>query len=144
MKKLLFLGLFLLLAVPCVAEMISITHQPAELRDRAMVAGSTIIRQLPRYTPLKVITASANYYQVADVTGTTGYIHKSLTGKTPAVIVTASLCNVRSGAGTDFDIVFKARNGERYKVLAQEQDWVQIRNKTGQTGWIWQDLVWGN
>lgn len=144
MKKLLFLGLFLLLAAPSLAEMISITHQPAELRDRAMVAGSTIIRKLPRYTPLEVINTSADYYQVKDATGTTGYIHKSLTGKSKAVVVTANICNVRSGAGTEFDIVFKARNGDRYKVLTQEQEWIQIRNENGQTGWIWQNLVWGN
>ncbi len=143
MKKLLFLGLFLLLASPCLAGMISVTHQPAELRDRAMVAGSTVVRQLPLYTPLEVISTGAAYYQVKDAAGTTGYIHKSLTGETPAVVVTGNGCNVRSDAGTEFPIVFKGYKGETYKVLDQKQEWVQIKTEAGKIGWIWQNLVWG-
>lgn len=144
MKKLLFLGLFLLLASPCLAEMISVIHQPAELRDQAMVAGSTVIRQLPRYTPLEIISTRADYFQVKDVAGTTGYIHKSLVGETPTVIVTGNLCNVRSGPGAEFPIVFKSHKGETYKILVQDQDWVQIKTEAGEIGWIWQDLVWGD
>ena len=143
MKKFLSIGLFLLLVSPCLAEMISVTHQPAELRNRAMVAGSQVIRQLPLYTPLEVLETGAAYYQVKDVAGTTGYVHKSLTGKSPAVVVTAGTCNVRSGPGTEFAIVFKSHKGDSYKVISQEKEWVQIQTATGQVAWIWKNLVWG-
>lgn len=143
MKNFLLIALLLLLASPCLAEMISVTHQPAELRDRAMVSGSTIIRELPRYTPLEILNTSADYFQVKDVAGTTGYIHKSLTGKTPAVVVTGAICNLRSGPGTEFPVVFKAYKGASYKVIGQKQEWIQITTEDKKTGWIWQDLVWG-
>ena len=143
MKKMLFIGLLLLMTSSAMAEMISITHQPAELRDRAMVSGSKIIRELPRYTPLELVNAGADYYQVKDVSGKTGYVHKSLTGKVPAVVVTANVCNVRTGPGTEFSIAFKAQKGQSFKILAQQQEWVQIKSNAGQTGWIWQNLVWG-
>ena len=143
MKKLLFLGLFLLFAVPSLAEMISVIHQPAELRDRAMVSGSKIIRQLPRYTPLEVLDSKSDYLQVKDAEGRTGYIHRSLTKKTPSVTITAGTCNVRSGPGTEFPIVFKASKDNSYKALGKEQDWVQITTVDGKIGWIWQNLIWG-
>lgn len=143
MKKLLFLFLFLLLASSCLAEMVSIIHQPAELRDRAMVAGSEIIRQLPRYTPLQVLGSGSNYYQVKDADGRTGYVHQSLAGRHQSVTVTASTCNVRSGPGTEFPVVFKATKGDNYKTITQEQEWIQLISASGQLGWIWQNLVWG-
>jgi uncharacterized protein YgiM (DUF1202 family) len=144
MKRFLFIGLFLLLASPCLAEMISVTHQPAELRDRAMVSGSTIIRELPRYTPLEILNTSADYFQVKDADGTTGYIHKSLTGETPAIVVTGGICNLRSAPGTEFPVVFKAYKGDSYKVISQEQDWLQITTEDKKTAWIREDLVWGD
>ena len=143
MKKLLFLGLILLLATPCLAEKISVIHQPAELRDRPMVAGSKIIRQLPRYTPLEVLGSQSNYYQVQDAVGQTGYVHQSMTSKSPAVTITASLCNVRSGPGTEFPVLFKTSKGNNFKLLNKEQEWLQIDNGAGLTGWIWQNLAWG-
>ncbi|NOY13400.1 MAG: SH3 domain-containing protein [Deltaproteobacteria bacterium] len=108
-----------------------------------MVAGSKVIRQLPLYTPLEVLGSRSNYFQVKDADGRTGYVHQSLTGKTPSVIVTASISNVRSGPGTEFPVVFKAVRGNCYKTVAKQQEWVQITTEAGQTGWIWQNLVWG-
>ncbi len=143
MKKILFLGLFLLTAGPCLAEMISVIHQPAELRDRAMVSGSKIIRQLPRYTPLEVLDSKSDYLHVKDAEGRTGYIHRSLARKTPSVAITAGECNVRSGPGTEFPVVFKASKGNSYKALGKERDWVQISTVDGKIGWIWQNLIWG-
>ena len=143
MKKFLFLCLFLLLATPCLAEIISVVHQPAELRDRAMVASSIVIRQLPRYTPLEVLGSRSDYLQVKDADGNIGFIHRSLTKNTPSVTVTASSCNVRSGPGTEFPIAFKASKGDSFKIVSQEMEWVQISNPAGETAWIWQNLVWG-
>jgi uncharacterized protein YgiM (DUF1202 family) len=143
MKKLLPLCLLLLLASPCLAEMISVIHQPAELRDRAMVSGSKVIRQLPRYTPLEVLGRHSNYFQVKNAEGKVGYIHQSLTKQTPSVTVTASSCNIRSGPGTEFSIVSRANKGDSFQVLSQEQEWIQILTEAGQIGWIWQNLVWG-
>ncbi len=144
MKKIFLLGLFLLLAGSCLAEMVSVKHLPAELRSRAMVAGSTIIKELPRYAPLQVLESGAAYLKVQDASGTTGYIHKSLVGSAPSVIVTAGAGNVRSGAGTEFDILFKANRGESFKVIGKQKDWVQIKTTAGKSGWIWQNLVWGS
>jgi len=143
MKKIFLIGLFLLFATSCLAEMISVSHLPAEVRDKAMVAGSKVLANLELYAPMEVLEAGSAYHKVKTADGKVGYIHKSLTGKTPTVVVTASVSNVRSGPGTEFPIVFKAEKGNAFKILGQEQDWVQIQSADKKTGWIWQNLVWG-
>lgn len=143
MKRNILLSLFLLFASPCLAEMLSVIHQPAEMRDRPLVAGSKIVRELPRYTPLEVLGIQSNYYQVKDVQGNTGYVHQSLTSKQDSIVVISSLCNVRSGPGTEFPVVFKAVKGDLFKTTAKELEWLQIKNPEGKSGWIWQDLTWG-
>lgn len=143
MKKFFITTLFLLMAGSCLAEMISVTHLPAELRDQPMVSGSKVIQKLDRYAPLEVLETGADYYKVKSNSGKIGYIHRSLTGKINGVIVTAGVCNVRSGPGTEFEIVFKAKKGDNFKVLSKEKDWVNIETAQGKTGWIWQNLVWG-
>ncbi|WP_303721640.1 SH3 domain-containing protein [Malonomonas rubra] len=143
MKKILLTGLFLLLATSCLAEMISVSHLPAEVRDKAMVSGSNVIKQLDLYAPLEVLENGAAYLKVKTADGIVGYIHKSLTTATHTVTVTADLCNVRSGPGKEFPVAFKAKKGNSFQLLAQEQKWVQVKAADDKTGWIWQDLVWG-
>ena len=143
MKKTLFTALFLLLATSCLAEMISISHLPAELRDQAMVSGSKVIKKLNLYTPLEVLKGGAAYLKVKTADGKIGYIHKSMTDSTRTVAVTAKVCNVRSGPGTEFPIAFRAEKGDSFQVLAKEQEWIQIKTADNKTGWIWQNLVWG-
>jgi len=143
MKKVFILALFLLVATSSLAEMLSVTHQPAELRNKSMVAGSKVIKKLDRFAPLQIVEKGTDYHKVKTADGVTGYIHKSLTGKIKTVIVTAGVCNVRTGPGTEFPIAFKAKKGNNFKVLSQEQDWIEIKTSKGKTGWIWQNLVWG-
>ena len=143
MKKLVILALLLCFAAPCLAEMLSIAHQPAELRDRAMVAGSAVIRQLPLYTPLEIVQRGAEYHQVKTVDGLVGYIHKSLTTTNRSAVVTAPICNVRSGPGTEFSVAFKASRGDRFPISNRQADWIQVKTVAGISGWIRQDLVWG-
>lgn len=143
MKKLSAFCLFLLLATPCVAEMISVVHQPAELKDQPKAARAKVLSQLPRYAPLQVLEAGPEYIKVQDFSGKTGYIHKSVTGDIASLAIKADVCNVRSGPGTEFGIVFKATRGSSFIVLNKQQEWIEISNAAGQTGWVWQNLTWG-
>ncbi|MFQ5906960.1 MAG: SH3 domain-containing protein [bacterium] len=54
--------------------------------------------------------------------------------------VTASRANVRSGAGTQYDIVTSVSRGEKYEVLAQKGKWVKIMLPSGADGWVYGDL----
>ena len=143
MKKFLFLALFVLLAVPAAAEMVSVIHQPAELRAKPLVARSRILGSLARYTPLEVLGSESEYYKVKDFSGQTGYIHRSLVGKSDSLVITGSVCNVRSGPNTEQPIVFKATRGEGFRAISRHGEWIEIRNAKGNAGWVWQNLTWG-
>lgn len=143
MKRFLFLSLFLLIAAPVTAEMLSVIHQPAELRAQPQVARSTVLAKLTRYTPLEILDVSAEYYQVRDQSGQVGYIHRSLVGKTASLVITATNCNVRSGPDTNHPVVYQAARGDNFRVLSQQGEWLEIVNEQGKTGWVWQKLTWG-
>ncbi len=143
MKKLIACCLFLLVAGPCFAEMISVVHQPAELKDQPHAARVKVLSQLPLYAPLKVLEAGREYLKVQDYSGRTGYVHKAVTGEVASLAVKAEVCNVRSGPGIEYPIAFKTTRGSSFKALTRTGEWIEIVNVQGQLGWIWQKLTWG-
>lgn len=144
MKRFLLLALFALSAMPAsAAEMLSVIHQPAELRAEPLVARSQVLQALPRYTPLEVVEQSGDYYKVKNFDGMVGYIHRALVGPANSLVITANRCNVRKGPGTDQQIVFKAERGDRFKALSREGDWIEVADDQGRSGWIWAALTWG-
>lgn len=54
--------------------------------------------------------------------------------------ITAARVNVRSGPGTEHDIVTSLSDGEKYEVLDQKGEWVQIIYLIGVKGWVHADL----
>jgi len=50
--------------------------------------------------------------------------------------ITATRANVRSGAGTQYDILTSVSRGEKYEVLGQRGRWVKIMLPTGRDGWV--------
>ena len=142
MKRFLFLSLLLLMAAPVAAEMVSVIHLPAELRDQPLVARTKVITELSRYTPLEVLGSESDYFKVKDYRGQVGFIHRSLVGNKDSLVVTASSCNVRSGPGTDHPVIFTATRGQSFRALSKQGEWIEITDN-GTIGWIWQKLTWG-
>lgn len=58
-------------------------------------------------------------------------------------VVDADLLNVRSGPGTNFDVVTTVSRGERYQIIGRSQDnsWVQLGNEGRELGWVAADFV---
>jgi len=55
----------------------------------------------------------------------------------------AKRVNVRSGPGTNHDIVGKAEYGVVFETLERRGGWVKVRHEDGLTGWILRSLLWG-
>jgi N-acetylmuramoyl-L-alanine amidase len=51
-------------------------------------------------------------------------------------LITADIVNVRSGAGTGFQIVSKVKKGEKHAIIGQEKNWLQLDLGNGIKGWI--------
>jgi uncharacterized protein YgiM (DUF1202 family) len=140
----LFFTALLLAASPAFAEMVTVSVAQAELRDKPAVSGSKVVAVVPLATPLQVRDTRDRYLQVQDFKGTTGWIHNTLVGKSPAAVITKDSVNVRKGPGTEHPVAFKGMRGEAYQVLEQQGDWVRIGGKDEErSGWIVKTLLWG-
>lgn len=53
-----------------------------------------------------------------------------------ALRVNANSLNVRSGPGTDFDVIASVKKDEIVTKLREEAGWVQIQLSSGATGWV--------
>ena len=95
-----------------------------------------------KYYPIFTIEKSGQWYHFRDFEGDEGWIHKSLVGKFPTIITTKPKCNIRSGPGTNFEILFSVENGVPFKVLKRKGNWIFIQHGDGDKGWIHQSLTW--
>ncbi len=57
------------------------------------------------------------------------------------VTVGDKLINVRKGAGLDYPIIAKVEEGDRFKVLSREGEWIKIQVNDEKEGWVAEWLV---
>ena len=101
-----------------------------------------IMWKVGKYHPLNAIKKSGSWYHFRDFEGDEGWIHKSLINKTPAIITIQEKCNIRSGPGTGFKILFAVDKGIPFKVIKRKGNWIHIRHADGDQGWIHKSIVW--
>jgi SH3-like domain-containing protein len=123
------------------AERLSVKVSVANIRS-GPGTNYDVLWKVEKYHPLKIIKKSGEWYQFSDFEGDKGWIYKTLVSSTPSVIVKKDNCNIRSGPGTNFDIVFRAARGVVFKVLKRKGSWIHIRHADGDEGWIYKTLVW--
>jgi len=98
--------------------------------------------QIGKYHPILVLKKSGNWYHFQDFEGDKGWLHKSLVRNIPSVITNKEKCNVRSGPGTKFKILFTIKEGIPFKILKRKGNWIHIQHADGDKGWIHKSLVW--
>ncbi len=101
-----------------------------------------ILWKVPKYYPLRIIKKFGNWYRFSDFEGDKGWIHKSLVRKIPSIITKKDNCNIRSGPGTRFQILFTAEKGVAFKVLKRKGNWIRVKHADGDKGWIYKSLAW--
>lgn len=93
--------------------------------------------------PLKVLAERGAWLKVRDFEGEEGWVYAPLTDERPAVIVTASVANVRSGPGTSHPVAYTADRGVAFRVLRTRGEWLEVEHADGERGWLHRTLVWG-
>ena len=101
-----------------------------------------ILWKVGKYHPLMVLKKSGVWCYFRDFEGDEGWIHRSLLGSTAAIITIKELCNVRSGPGGSFNILFTVGKGIPFKVIRRQGQWIHIQHADGDRGWIHASLVW--
>lgn len=139
-------AIILFLVINCLnaaysGERLSVVVPKANIRSGSGTHHE-VIWQVYKYYPIKTIKKSGPWYWFVDFEGDKGWIHESLVRKIPTVITTKRICNIRSGPGTKYNIVFEAEKGVSLKVLKRKGSWIQVQHADGDKGWIYQSLVW--
>jgi N-acetylmuramoyl-L-alanine amidase len=57
------------------------------------------------------------------------------------VTIATDTVNIRSGPGLSYPLVKVAKRGEKYAIIKEKDDWVEIQLSFGQTGWVVNWLV---
>jgi len=139
---LLALGLCWGAASASAQDMVSISGNTVNMRD-APDLQSTVLWELRRGFPLAVTERRGDWLAVKDFEGDTGWVARSLTADEPHHIVTSKTLNVRSGPGTEHEVVTQAQYGDLLRTLEKSGEWVRVERETGETGWVSARLVWG-
>ncbi|MCD4787602.1 MAG: SH3 domain-containing protein [Desulfobacterales bacterium] len=101
-----------------------------------------ILWKVGKYHPILVLKKSGSWYRFRDFEGDKGWIHKSLVRNIPSVITNKENCNVRSGPGTKYKILFATEKGVPFKTLKRKGNWIHVQHADGDKGWIHKSLVW--
>ncbi len=131
----------ILMATHAYAERLAVSVPKANIRS-GPGAEYGIIWNCEKFFPIQVVEKKGPWRRFKDFEGDEGWIHISVVDKTPSVITVNTECNIRSGPGTNYDILFKVEKGVPFKVLKKKDAWIEIQHADGDKGWIYQSLVW--
>ncbi len=123
------------------AERLAISANVANVRSGPGTQYD-IIWKVEKYHPLFIVKKSNEWYQFEDFEGDKGWVHKSLVGKIKTIITKSNISNIRSGPGTQFNVLFTVEKGIPFKVLESQGQWINIQHADGDQGWIHVSLVW--
>lgn len=142
MKRLaFFLVIFFFLTPAMAAEYISVKVPVANIRSEPSASGD-LLWKVEAYHPMIVLEKKGDWYKFKDFEGDEGWIYASLVNNDESVITIKDDCNIRSGPGTQNDILFKAAVGIPFKVLKKKGKWLNVMHTDGDRGWIHRSLVW--
>lgn len=134
-------GLLVIGASVAWAERLTISVSNANIRSGPGTRYD-ILWRVEKYHPLMITKKTGSWYLFRDFEGDTGWVHKSLVAKIPAVITTRNTVNVRSGPGMTFEILSTIGKGIPFKVLKKKGNWLHVEHADGDRGWIHKALMW--
>jgi len=123
------------------AQRMTVVADVANIRSGPGISYD-ILWKVGKYHPLMVLKESGVWCYFRDFEGDEGWIHRSLLGNTAAIITINEKCNIRSGPGGGFNILFTVEKGIPFKVMKRQGQWIHIRHADGDQGWIHKSLVW--
>jgi SH3-like domain-containing protein len=130
-------------ALAAAAEYRTIGDQPAVLYD-APSAKADRLFVASRYYPLEVLVKLDQWTKVRDVNGEVAWVENRALGDRRTALVIVPLADVRATPSLQAPIVFEAYKQVLLEVLEPPAaEWVKVRHRDGQQGYIRVAHVWG-
>jgi len=137
----LLLSLSVFFATAAHAERLAVSTNKANIRS-GPGTNHDILWEVEKYHPVQILKKQGKWYRFRDFEGDEGWVYAPLLKDIPTVITKKKKGNVRSGAGTNFKILFTAEKGIPFKVLKKKGDWFHIEHSDGDKGWVHKGIVW--
>lgn len=145
LMKRLFLAVVFLLCLVGVAQakMVSVVGEMVNMRS-GPGKNYSVVWELGKGYPLKIVTTKGHWLKVTDFENDTGWVYKSLVGRTPYLVVKKKIVNLRSGPSKNNKIVRQAQKGVVFRTLEKKGSWVKVKHEEEKvTGWVLRSLLWG-
>lgn len=149
-RLLFFLGALFLLFFrqgAALAEMVSIANEDINMRSGPGIQHE-VLWKLGTGFPVEVVKSDGEWLQVRDFEGSTGWVKKNTTQKTPYMIVKANKgvkkqIDVHSEPSVKGKVVARANYGVVFKTLEKKNGWIKVEHGKEVTGWVESSQLWG-
>lgn len=125
------------------AEYRALGENPAILYDAPSTRADRLFVASRRY-PFEVLVKLDHWTKVRDANGEVAWVENKALGERPTVIVTVPLADVRAAPRKESPLVFEAYKQVILEVVEPPAaEWVKVRHRDGQAGFIRLAHVWG-
>lgn len=125
------------------AEYRALGDTPAVLYDAPSTRADRLFVASRQY-PFEVLVKLDHWTKVRDANGEVAWVENKALGERQTVIVTVPLADVRAAPGKDSPLVFEAYKQVILEVVEPAAgEWVKVRHRDGQSGFIRIAHVWG-
>ena len=125
------------------AEYKALGERPAVLYDAPSSRADRLFVASPLY-PFEVLVKLDQWTKVRDANGEVAWVENAALGARSTVLVTVPLADVRVAPDVKSDLVFEAYKQVILEVVAPPAgDWLKVRHRDGQEGFIRVAHVWG-
>jgi SH3-like domain-containing protein len=123
-------------------EFKSVGAEPAVLYDAPSVRGRKVF-VAPRGMPVEVVLNYGDWAKVRDAGGDLAWVEaKSLTAQRNVVVRVPNV-RVRAAAEDSAQVVFTADKGVLLELVERAGEWLKVRHRDGQSGYVKASEVWG-
>ncbi len=98
----------------------------------------SILDQLKRGRAVRILERESNWALVKYDREKSGWLMETALSN-----VHTGDVNVRKGPGLEYNVVFKTGKGVIFRIIERKGRWLRVDHEKGYTGWIREDLVWG-
>ncbi|MGB7480551.1 MAG: SH3 domain-containing protein [Burkholderiaceae bacterium] len=125
-------------------EFKSIGAAPAVLYDAPSERGRRVF-VAPRGMPVEVVLTYNEWSKVRDAGGDLSWVESKLLDNARTVVVSAAGARIHAAASDTSQVVFTADRGVLLELTEPvSSDWVKVRHRDGQSGYVKASEVWGD